>query len=81
VARAWYRNQERVPVFCEWLLCLLVEPECHEDRLADYKERFDDLWVPRFGQRAAIVAYLWHVLRQSSLIDWLIRSLGWDDPL
>jgi hypothetical protein len=43
-----------VPAFCEWLFCLAVEPEFHEDRLADYHERFNRLWVPKFGQRAAV---------------------------
>ena len=67
-------NQESVPVFCEWLMCLAVEPEFQDDRLADYQERFNDLWVPKFGQRAAVVVYVWHVLRQSRLIDWLVRT-------
>jgi hypothetical protein len=66
--------QYEVPVFCEWLMCLAVEPEFQEDRLADYQERFNDLWVPKFGERAAVVVYVWHVLRQSRLIDWLVRT-------
>jgi hypothetical protein len=69
------------PSFCELLMCLLVEPEFQEDRLADYQERFNGLWVPRFGYRGAVAVYVWHVLRQSRLIDWLIRMFAWGDPL
>jgi hypothetical protein len=68
-------TQIEVPVFCEWLMCLLVDPEFQEDRLADFGERFNDLWVPKFGQRAAIAVYVWHVLRQSRLLDGLVRLL------
>lgn len=71
----------RVPVICEWLMCLAVDPEFQKDRLADYQERFNSLWVPKFGRRMAVVMYGWHVLRQSRLIDWLIRVFGWGDRL
>jgi hypothetical protein len=70
----------KVPVLCEWLMCLAVEPEFHEDRLGDYQERFNDLWVPKFGRRGAVAVYVWHVLRQSRLIDWLLHAFGWGDP-
>jgi hypothetical protein len=70
-----------VPVTCKWLMCLAVEPEFQEDRLADFEERFNDLWVPNFGRRGAVAVYVWHVLRQSRLIDWLIRAFGWSDHL
>jgi hypothetical protein len=70
-----------VPAMCEWLMCIAVEPEYQEDRLADFKERFNDLWVPKFGRRVAVAMYVWHVLRQSRLIDWLIRAFGWGGPL
>jgi hypothetical protein len=73
--------QARAPLVCEWLLCLVIEPEFHEDRLGDYQERFADLWVPKFGRCGAVVVYVWHVLRQSRVIDWLIRAFGWGDPL
>jgi hypothetical protein len=63
-----------VPAICEWLFCLAVEPEFQEDRLADYQERFANLWVPKFGKRGAVAVYLWHVLRQSRLIDWIVRA-------
>jgi short chain dehydrogenase len=46
-----------------------------------YQERFNTLWVPKFGQRVAVVLYVWHVLRQSRLIDWLLRASGWCDRL
>jgi hypothetical protein len=55
-------------------MCVAVEPEFQDDRLADYQERFNDLWVPKFGYRGALAVYLWHVLRQSRLIDWLVRT-------
>ena len=67
--------QANVPALCVLLFCLLVEPEFQEDRLADYQERFADLWVPKFGRRAVVVVYVWHVLRQSRFIDWLIRTI------
>jgi hypothetical protein len=69
----WEADRRNVPVLCEWLMCIVIDPEFQEDRLADYQERFSGLWVPKFGQRAAIVVYVWHVLRQSRLIDWLVR--------
>jgi hypothetical protein len=68
------------PRICEVFMCLAVEPEFQEDRLADYQERFNNLWVPKFGWRGAVVVYVWHVLRQSRLIDWLIRMFGWGTP-
>ena len=74
-------EQATPPGCCELLMCLLVEPEFQGDRLADYQERFNDLWVPRFGRRGAVAIYVWHVLRQSRLIDWLIRAFGWGGPL
>ena len=75
-----YRPAVDVPRFCELLFCFLVEPEFQEDRLADYRERFDNIWVPKFGRSAAVVFYVWHVLRQSRLIDWLIRALSCGSP-
>jgi len=66
----------RVPAICEWLICLTVEPEFQVDRLADHQERFNDLWAPKFGRRGAAFVYVWHVLRQSRLIDWLLRAFG-----
>jgi len=76
VAVLFEADQYRVPTICEWLMCLAVDPEFQEDRLADYQERFNGLWVPKFGRRAAIVVYVWHVLRQSRLIDWFVRTFG-----
>jgi hypothetical protein len=74
-------QQSGPPCICEFILCLVVEPEFQKDRLGDYQERFVDLWVPKFGRRVAIAVYVWHVLRQSRLMDWLIRALGWGDLL
>jgi hypothetical protein len=62
-------------------MCLAVDPESQEDRLADFQERFGDTWAPRFGRRGAVAMYVWHVLRQSRLIDWLIRAFGWGGSL
>jgi hypothetical protein len=56
-------------------MCLLVDPEFQEDRLADFSERFNRLWVPKFGQRAAVAVYFRHVLRQSRLIDSVVRAI------
>jgi hypothetical protein len=64
------------PIACEFLLCLAVDPEYQEDRLCDFQEQFRRVWVPKFGRRVAIAMYVWHVLRQSRLIDWFIRSLS-----
>jgi hypothetical protein len=75
-----YRLQENVPRLCELLFCLLVDPEFQADRLADYQERFTDLWVPKFGHRMAVLLYLWHVLRQSRFIEWIIRLLSNGSP-
>ena len=74
-------RRAKVPLLCEWLICLLVDPEFQKDRLGDYEERFADLWVPKFGRQGAVVVYVWHVLRQARLIDWLIRAFGWGDLL
>lgn len=40
-------ERRRVPAICELLMCLAADPEFHKDRLADYQERFNDLWIPR----------------------------------
>jgi hypothetical protein len=61
-------------------MCVLVDPEYQKDRLADYEERFAALWVPKFGRRAAVVVYVWHVLRQARFIDWIIRLLSNGSP-
>lgn len=68
------------PRACELLMCVLVDPEYQKDRLADYEERFAALWVPKFGRRAAVVVYVWHVLRQARFIDWIIRLLSNGSP-
>ena len=73
-------QQAGPPRVCEFFMCLAVDPEFQKDRLGDYQERFADLWVPKFGRRAAVVVYVWHVLRQSRLVDWLIRAFGWGAP-
>jgi hypothetical protein len=62
------------PRFCEFVMCLAVELEFQQDRLGDYEERFNDLWVPKFGRPVAVAVYVWNVLRQSGLIDWLVRT-------
>ena len=69
-----------VPAICQLLLCLAVDPEFQEDRLGDFQERFDNIWVPKFGRRGAVAIYVWHVLRPSRLIDWLIRALSCNSP-
>lgn len=74
-------ERRRVPAICELLMCLAADPEFHKDRLADYQERFNGHWVPKFGHRAAVALYVWHVLRQSRLIDWLIRAFRLGDGL
>ena len=84
IERAYFALLARptpVPAICQLLLCLAVDPEFQEDRLADYQERFNGHWVPKFGHRAAVALYVWHVLRQSRLIDWLIRAFRLGDGL
>jgi hypothetical protein len=67
-------QQAKVPVACEWLMCLVVEPEFQEDRLADFQERFNNTWVPKFGTHIARFFYVWHALRQSGVVDWVMRA-------
>jgi len=69
-------EQARAPLVCEWLLCLVIEPEFHEDRLKDFEEWFNRTWVPRFGRPVAGLVYAWAVLRQSGFIDWLVRTFS-----
>jgi hypothetical protein len=59
---------------------MAVEPEFQKDRLGDFQERFNDLWVPKFGRHGAVVIYVWHVLRQARFIDWIIRLLSNGSP-
>jgi hypothetical protein len=73
-------QQARPPRVCEFFMCLAVDPEFQEDRLGDYQQRFNDLWVPKFGRRVAVTVYVWHVLRQSGLVDWLIRTFRQGRP-
>jgi hypothetical protein len=73
-------QQARPPRVCELFMCLAVEPEFQEDRLGDYQQRFNDLWVPKFGRRVAVAVYVWNVLRQSGLIDWLVRTFRQGRP-
>jgi hypothetical protein len=74
VGFAYPTQQARPPRVCEFFTCLAVDPEFQQDRLGDYEERFNDLWVPKFGRPVAVAVYVWNVLRQSGFIDWLVRT-------
>jgi hypothetical protein len=55
-------SAEPPPRIGEFLICLFVRPDRQEDRLADFAERFQTLWLPRFGTCVAGAVYVVHVL-------------------
>jgi hypothetical protein len=56
------QNSQHPPRIGEFLICLFVRPDRQEDRLADFAERFQTVWLPRFGTRLAGAVYVAHVL-------------------
>jgi hypothetical protein len=80
------QNAEQPPRIGEFLICLVVRPDRQEDRLADFAERFQTVWRPRFGTRFAGAVYIAHVLWSvadivkitalAAVTDRIFRALG-----
>jgi hypothetical protein len=74
------------PSIGEFIVCLFTPLERQGDRLADFAELFNSLWVPRFGARVAKLIYIVQALRSAAAVirfaavaafaDWIGRALG-----
>ena len=53
------------PHIGELLICLFVPPDRHKERLGDFEELFNTVWVPRFGVRLARCVYIAQALRSA----------------
>jgi len=73
------------PRLGEFLICLLVPPDRQQYRLGDFEEKFNTLWLPKFGPRIARIFYITHAIRCAvsffriatiaAVLDRLIRAL------
>jgi hypothetical protein len=73
------------PRLGEFLICLLVPPDRQQDRLGDFEEKFNTLWLPKFGPRIARIFYITHAIRSAvsffriatiaAVLDRLIHAL------
>src|SRR5258708_5962606 len=69
------------------IVCLFVPADKQEDRLADFEEMLNTVWIPQFGRRIGRLVYIWQALRSASAIlkigavtavaDRIARSFGW----
>lgn len=74
------------PLLGEILICLFERPDRHGERLADFAERFQTVWLPRFSPRVAKLIYLKHaigtatgflrVMAWGAVMDWFARTIG-----
>jgi hypothetical protein len=68
------------------LICLFVPVDRQQDRLGDFEEKFNTLWLPRFGRRLAQIIYIIHAIRLgaavlriaavAAIVDRVVRALG-----
>ena len=53
------------PHMGELLICLFVPPDRHKERLGDFEELFNTVWLPRFGACGAKCVYIAQALRSA----------------
>lgn len=85
--RRGQRNAALPPRSGQLLICLFVPPDRQADRLGDFEEQFNTVWLPRFGPRMARFIYMTHALRSAAAIiritaiatvaDRVMRAFGW----
>jgi hypothetical protein len=56
------------PFLGRLFLCLFLPPEKHADRLGDFDEMLNTVWLPQFGPRLGRLIYIWHALRSAGAI-------------
>jgi hypothetical protein len=71
------------PYVGKLLICLFVQPDKQQDRLADFEEKLNTLWIPNFGMVIGRFVYLGHAIRSAgsvwkiaattTMLDWIIR--------
>lgn len=49
-------------------MCLFVGTDRQQEKLGDFEELFNTVWLPKFGVRLAKLIYLWHALRSGVAI-------------
>lgn len=49
----------------EFLICLFVPVDRQQDQLGDFEEKFNTLWLPKFGPRVARIIYIIHAARSA----------------
>lgn len=75
------------PYVGRFLICLFIQPDKQEDRLADFEEKLNEVWVPQFGRTVGQVVYVCHAIRSSgaivrigltaAIVDRITRAFGW----
>ena len=76
-----------VPYAGRLLICLFVAPDKQEDRLADFQEKLNTVWIPECGLRIGRIVCLWHAVKSVSaivrigvvtaIVDRIARAVGW----
>jgi hypothetical protein len=56
------------PRLGELIICLFVPTNRQDDRLADFREIFESIWLPRFGSRLAGWVYIAQALRSAGAV-------------
>lgn len=58
------------PKIGEFLLCLMLPVGSHSERLGDFEEHYQTLWLPKFGKRPAECIYIVSVLQAAVGFRW-----------
>ncbi len=75
------------PYVGRFLICLFLQPDKQEDRLADFEEKLNKVWIPQFGNTVGQVVYVCHAIRSAgaiakigltaAIVDRITRAFGW----
>ena len=78
-------NQSRPPLVGRLTLCLLLPLDKQADRVADFDEMLNTVWIPQFGPRIGRLIYIWHAFRSAgaiirigitaAIVDRIVRTL------
>jgi hypothetical protein len=61
-------NARQPPWIGELVVCLIVPPDRQEDRLADFAEKLQTVWLTQFGPRLAGTVYVAHALWSAAAV-------------
>ena len=58
------------PLFGEFLLCLMIEVGAQRERLGDFQEHYETIWLPRYGKTASDLIYVVSVFQAAIGFKW-----------